>query len=365
MLVGLSLLCAGAVLHTNERWILKSRPTDAFRASDLAMETQTIDEESLDKDEVIIEVDTLSIEAFYRTTLDAEAYHGSTVLGAVVPALGIGRIIASKSKKFKPGSFVTGMLGAQSIAKVPAAGLQPAANLPGTRTTDALGRMGLSGLTAWVGMCAILGAPKRGQTVVVSAAAGGTGSIAAQIAKARGARVIGVAGGAAKCRYLTERLKLDGAIDYKSREASLSEQLEALAPAGVDFFFDNVGGPILDAVLTQLNRHARIVLCGGIHHYQGGHQNKGTVAGPSQYLKLAEKSATMRGFNVGHYLPAKIPSFLVKMLWLIWRGKVVMDEHVHQGLGSFAEAMESMFTGEGGHMGKLLVNVSAAATASA
>ena len=126
-----------------------------------------------------------------------------------------------------------------------------------------------------------------------------------------------------------------------------------------------MGGPILDAVLRKLNRHARVVLCGGIHHYGGGHQNKGTVVGPSEYLKLAEKSATLRGFNVMHYLPGKLPAFLVRMLWYIWRGKVVMDEHVEQGLDKFADAMESMFTGRGGHMGKLLVNVSAPAAAAA
>ena len=104
---------AAASLHANERWVLQSRPADAFHASDLALETEQVDEEMLEKDEVLVEVETLSIEAFYRTTLDAEAYHGSTNLGAVVPALGIGKVIASKSKKFKHGATVTGMLGAQ------------------------------------------------------------------------------------------------------------------------------------------------------------------------------------------------------------------------------------------------------------
>ena len=273
-----------------------------------------------------------------------------------MPALGTGKVIASKSRKLKKGSRVVGMLGAQSLARVDASALQAGATLPGTRPSDSLGRMGISGLTAYIGVAAVLGPPKRGQVVVVSAAAGAVGSLAAQIAKARGARVLGVAGGEEKCRYLTERLGLDGAIDYKSTSRSLAEQLDTLAPDGVDFFFDNAGGPILDAVLARLRLHARVVVCGGIHHYDAGAQNKGTVRGPSDYLKLAEKSSVMRGFNVMHYLPNKLPAFLLNMLWLIWRGKLVMDEHVEEGIGSFAAAMEMMY--RGGHVGKLLVNVS-------
>ena len=357
-MLALCLLLPASTVLSNERWVLRQRPQGDFRADDLALQTEELDDASLAKDEVIVQVETLSIEAFYRTTLDEEAYHGSTAVGAVVPALGFGRVVASNSKKHKTGTRVLGMLGAQSLAKVPAAGLQAAATLPGTRPTDSLGRLGISGLTAWVGMCAVLGPPKRGQLVVVSAAAGAVGSLAAQIAKARGATVIGVAGGAKKCAYLRETLKLDGAIDYKDPTKTLAEQIDALAPDGVDFFFDNVGGPILDAVLTRLRRKARIVLCGGIHHYAKGDMNKGSVVGPREYLKLAERGATMRGYNVMHHLPGKLPAFLLKMLWLIWRGKVVMDEQVEQGLGRFAEAMELMYTG--GHTGKLLVNVAAA-----
>ena len=152
-----------ASTYPNERWILRSRPTDAFRASDLALETQDVDEEALADGEVLVAVETLSIEAFYRTTLDAEAYHGTTAVGGVVPALGLGRVVASKAKKFKKGALCLGMLGAQKFAMVPASGLQAAAVLPGARRTDSLGRLGISGLTAWIGMCAVLGPPKRGQ----------------------------------------------------------------------------------------------------------------------------------------------------------------------------------------------------------
>ena len=341
---------------TNRKWVLRSRPSGDFRASDLQLKTEAVSADDLEKDEVLVEVETLSIEAFYRTTLDASAYHGSTDIGSVVPALGIGKVVASKSKKFKTGSRVVGGLGSQTISKISDATLQPAAALPGTKKTDALGRLGISGLTAWIGMIAVLGPPKKGQLVVVSAAAGAVGSLAAQIAKARGAKVIGIAGGASKCEYLKEKLGLYGAIDYKSKSLTVGEQLDMLAPDGVDFFFDNVGGSTLDAVLSRLKLHSRVVICGGISYYAKGDVNNGKVVGPSQYLKLAEKSSTMRGFNIMHYLPGKLLPFLAQMLMMIWRKRLVMDEHVEEGIEKFASAMELLQSG--GHTGKLLVKVS-------
>lgn len=355
--VFLVLLAASAHCSvTNERVVLRSRPSGIFRASDLEVQTEEESDE-LSEDEVMVAVDMLSIEAFYRTTLDAEAYHGSTPISAVVPAIGYGRVIASKSRRFKPGALVTGMLGAQQFARVQAKGLQPMATLPGTRRLDALGRMGLSGLTAYVGIACVLGPPKRKQVVVVSAAAGGVGSLAAQMAKARGAFVIGVTGGAAKREYLLETLKLDAAVDYKSGE-SIGAQLDRLAPEGVDFFFDNVGGEVLDAVLERLRPKGRVVICGGASFYARGDQNKGAVVGPKQYLKLAERGGTMKGYNVMMYLPSKLPAFLWKTLRLIWKGELSMDEHVSQGIHAFPRAMEMMFDGSA-PPGKLLVNVSA------
>jgi NADPH-dependent curcumin reductase CurA len=362
------LLCAVAsAAFSNERVVLRSRPKNTFRANNLELVSEEQDPSSLADGEVIVAVDTLSIEAFYRTTLDAEAYHGSTAIGAVVPALGYGEVVASNCKKLKVGSRVTGMLGAQQFARVPAKGLQPATSLPGTRASDCLGRTGLSGLSAYIGMACVLGPPKRRQVVVVSAAAGGVGSLAAQIAKARGALVIGVAGGATKRAYLLETLQLDGAVDYRSDEpmgAQFDRLLKELDAEGIDFFFDNVGGAVLDVVLERLRPKARVVICGGASHYAAGHQNKDSVVGPSSYLKLAERGATMKGFNVMFYLPGKLPAFLWKTLRLIWRGKLRMDEHVSQGLRSFPRAMEMMFDGSA-PPGKLLVNVSAAVPASA
>ena len=279
---------------SNERWVLSRRPSGKFRAEDLRLERTELGDDAPADGNVLVQVEWLSIEAFYRTTFDEEAYHGSTAVGSIAPALGVGTVLASGSKKFKPGARVVGMLGAQTLALVPAVGLQAVAALPGLTPTDALGRMGISGLTAWVGVVAVLRPPRKGEVVVVSAAAGGVGSIAAQIAKARGARVIGIAGGRAKARFLLNELHLDGAVDYKGDE-SVGEQLDKLAPEGVDFFFDNVGGGTLDVVLARIRTGGRIVVCGAVSQYSEGQVNKGTVHGPRQYLKLAERGATMKG----------------------------------------------------------------------
>jgi len=188
----------------------------------------------------------------------------------------------------------------------------------------------------------------------VSAASGATGSIAAQLAKSTGARVIGVAGGPVKHKFLTDTLGLDGAVDYKSKDHSVDEQLKACAPEGVDFFFDCAGGDILDTVLRQIRPKGRIIICGAASQYSGN-LNHGKVQGPSEYLKLAEIGATMKGFNVMQYM-SSLPWAIACMIFKWGRGRVVNHEHIEKGIDQFAPAMEKMFTG--GHVGKLLVEVS-------
>ena len=197
--------------------------------------------------------------------------------------------------------------------------------------------------------------PKRGQVAVVSGAAGATGSVASQLSKLTGAKTIGIAGGEKKSAYLTETLKLDGAVDYKSASKSVSEQLDALCPDGIDFYFDTVGGELLDTVLSRIRRNGRIVICGASSQYNGN-LNVGTVRGPSEYLKLAERGATMVGYNVMFYF-TRVPFAMIHILWLMFREKLFMTEQVERGIGAFAPAMIKMFTG--GHIGKLLVDVKA------
>jgi len=253
-----------------------------------------------------------------------------------------------------------GALGAQEFAhlEVGAMGPMRVMQLPSVPNRLWLSVLGLPGLTAWVGIFRVLPRPRPGETVVVSAATGATGSIAAQLAKSCGARVIGVAGGPVKHKFLMDKLHLDAAIDYKSSEQTIDEQLKACAPNGVDFFFDCAGGEILDCVLKQIRPKARIIICGAASQYSGNLNNKGVV-GPSQYLKLAEIGATMKGYNVLQYKPWLLWA-MVSMLFKWSRGRVVNHEHVEKGIGTFAQALEKMFTG--GHTGKLVVDLTNSST---
>ena len=193
---------------------------------------QAIDCSQLEDGEVVVQCEMLSVDAFLRTMLDEEAYHGAIKLGDTLPALGYGRVIASANPKFKIGKRVSGMLGARSVARLKpeqSAGLFPFLSLPRVKPTTMMGLLGItSGLTAHVGIHSVTKPPRRGQTVLVSGASGATGSVAAQLAKLTGAKVVGVAGGVRKAAYLLDELKLDGAVDYKDSATTLGAQLDRL-----------------------------------------------------------------------------------------------------------------------------------------
>ena len=165
--------------------------------------------------------------------------------------------------------------------------------------------------------------------------------------------MIGIAGGPRKNQYLQEELKLDGSVDYKHPTKTVAQQLDEICPTGIDFIYDNVGGEILDALLSKINPNGRIIICGAISQYSGK-LNKGLVQGPSNYLKLAERGATMKGFNVLQYLH-KLPFALLGMFWLYMCGKVTMKEHIEKGIASFPKALHHLFTGHS--IGKCLVSV--------
>ena len=205
----------------------------------------------------------------------------------------------------------------------------------------------MTGYTAYFGLLEV-GRPRAGETVVVSAAAGAVGSIACQIAKIQGCRVVAIAGGQDKCRFLREELGVDAAVDYKAEDVGAA--LDAAAPAGIDVYFDNVGGDILDAVLARINRHGRIAVCGGISQY-GDMDN---VRGPANYLQLIAQSAVMQGFTMRDYLK-RIPEALVQLLTWQAGGQLKFREHVLDGIESFPDAFAMLFRGE--NHGKLLIRV--------
>ncbi|OEU11091.1 NAD(P)-binding protein, partial [Fragilariopsis cylindrus CCMP1102] len=199
--------------------------------------------------------------------------------------------------------------------------------------------------------------PQRGETVVVTGAAGSVGSIAVQLCKSTGARVIGVAGGSIKKDYLLNKLHCDGVIDYKdTTKQTLEEQIQETCPEGIDFIYDNVGGSILDSLLYRINPNSRTVICGAISQYSGNLNQKeqSKVYGPSNYLKLAERGAEMKGFNVIQYI-SKLPFMIIGMYYLYMRGYVKCEEHIEIGLEQFPYALQKLFTGQ--TIGKTLVRI--------
>jgi NADPH-dependent curcumin reductase CurA len=216
---------------------------------------------------------------------DTDNYHGAAGIKPPIPALDYGKVIKGNGQ-FKEGAAVTGLLGAAIYVVVGSEGLSPHMSLPRARPTASLGMLVISGIAAYVGMFVSPSkCPQKGETVVVSAAAGAVGCTAAQMAKLCGARVVGVAGGAKKNKFLLEELKLDAAVDYKDEKKTLGEQLDEACPDGIDFFFDNVGGDLLDEVLQRINIHSRTVICGAISQYDSGNiNNKSEIKGPSHYI---------------------------------------------------------------------------------
>ncbi|MDH3641816.1 MAG: NADP-dependent oxidoreductase [Gammaproteobacteria bacterium] len=296
--------------------------------------------------QALIDVEHLSIDAFIRTTLDAdEGLHGSLPERATVMALGVGRVRSSGDDSLSQGDVVFGPMGAQTHM------LAPAAMFKKLDVSDAparahLGVLGLTtGLTSYVGMVTV-GGVGEGDTVVVSAAAGAVGSVACEIGRILGARVIGIAGGADKVAYLENELGIAAGIDYKNED--VAERLAELAPDGVNLFFDNVGGELLDTVLDKIAPEARVVICGAISQYQ----HLGDVRGPSLYLRLAERNASMRGFTVDYHAGAHAEAIERLSAWL-QSGEFHVREHIVEGIENFPDALLMLFNG--GHTGKLMV----------
>jgi len=323
--------------------VLTSRPQGMPKTSDFAIEKVELPEVA---DELVaIEVSHLSIDAFIRTTLEDGGIHQTSELGQPVVALGVGQVVESQFSGLQAGDWVTGPTLAQTHAVMPGAMF----NKIDTSVAPAsayLGTLGMTtGLTAYFGLLEVVGV-NPGDTVVVSAAAGAVGSMACQLATIQGARVIGIAGGGEKSRYLLEEIGADGAIDYKNED--VGARLDELAPDGVDVFFDNVGGELLDVVLDRLAKGGRVSICGAISQYQ----HLDDVRGPKLYLRLAERNARMCGFTVDHFT-AQFPAATAQLAAWMNEGRLSLPEHIESGIEKFPEALIMLFTG--GHMGKLLV----------
>ncbi|MFT4825023.1 MAG: NADPH-dependent curcumin reductase CurA [Halioglobus sp.] len=328
----------------NRKVVLARRPDGLPLQDDFAVIDEPVG--PIEAGEALIKVEHLSIDAFIGTTLDHDGHHGQVGAGEPVMALGTGTVIESLREDLAVGDSVFGGMGAQLYNRSSSKDLRVLVNGEAPARSY-LGLLGMTtGLTAYAGMV-LVGNVAEGDTVAVSAAAGAVGTVACQIAKIKGAKVIGIAGGPEKCAFL-EEIGCDGTIDYKNSD--VAEQLELLAPKGLNLFFDNVGGSILDAALDNLAKEARVVICGAISQYS----DLKSVQGPSLYLRIAETNSSMRGFTVDHYM-SEFPAMEADLARWAATGQLTLPEHIENGIDDFPKALSILY--RGGHRGKLLVAV--------
>ena len=277
---------------------------------------------------------------------DAKSYIAPVELGAVMRAGTVGEVIESKNAKFKKGSVVVGTGGVQEYAVSDGRGYyQVDPNLVPLQTYT--GTIGMPGLTAYFGLLEV-GQCEEGNVVLVSGAAGAVGSVVGQIAKIKGCKVVGIAGGPEKCRYLVEELGFDHAIDYKNER--VKHKIHEYCPEGIDVYFDNVGGQILDDALTALRRKARVVICGAISQYN----NTTPVKGPANYLSLLVNNARMEGFVVFNFATRYQEGLMALGQWVA-EGKIKTREQVEEGIENFHKTFLKLFSGE--KTGKLVLKV--------
>jgi len=333
---------------TNHQFRLATRPVGLPKRSDWNYVEEPVREPG--PGEVLVKTLYLSLDPAMRGWMnEGRSYIAPVAIGDVMRAGGAGRVIASGNPAFAVGDHVTGVLGAQEYALVSADAARGLTKVdPKLAPLPVyVGALGITGLTAYFGLLEV-GKAKAGDTVVVSGAAGATGMVAGQIAQIKGCRAVGIAGGPEKCNYIVKELGFDAAIDYKNE--NVIEGLRKHCPKGVDVYFDNVGGEILDAVLSQLARGARVVLCGAISQY-----NSTTgIKGPSNYLSLLVNSARMEGFIVFNYL-AKYGEAAREMAGWMMAGKLKSKEDIVEGFQTFPDTLLKLFRGE--NFGKLMIKV--------
>jgi NADPH-dependent curcumin reductase CurA len=337
---------------TNRQWLLARRPEGLVSAEDFRLaETPAVEPSD---GEALVRNLYLSIDPTQRGWMAGDTYLPAVKIGEVMRSFAVGQVVESRHPALRQGQIVQGLFGWQDYAIArPGSSSSPTPVPSGVPVETAMSVLGLTGITAYFGLLDV-GRPKPGETVVVSGAAGATGAAAAQIAKIAGCRVIGIAGGPEKCRYLVDDLGLDGAVDYKSE--NLARRLRELCPSGIDVFFDNVGGPALDVVLLLLALRGRIVICGGISHYNDARP----TSGPANYLALISKRGRMEGFLVLDYLSRSGEAVAALSGW-IRDGKLKDRVDVLDGLENAPAALLRVF--EGKNRGKQLVKLASPAPA--
>ena len=335
-------------MPTNRQWILRRRPAGEIVPDDLEL-IETVTPE-LQDGEVLVRNIYLSLDPTHRIWMsDLDLYLPPVQIGEVMRGGAIGVVEQSRNAALPEGEIVNAGLGGwQDYAVVHEGMARRVPHLSDVPLTAHMSVLGATGLTAYFGLNDI-GKPQPGETVVVSAAAGAVGSIVGQLAKLQGCRVIGIAGGPKKCRWLTQDLGFDGAIDYKSED--VGEALSRLAPNGVDINFENVGGKVMDAVIGHMNNFSRMPLCGMISTYN----REGAIPGPSDFGRVLMHRILIKGFIVIDYLP-RAAEAMAELEPLVAGGQLKWKVHVVDGLENAVSALGRLFTGD--HDGKLLIQVS-------
>ena len=337
---------------TNRQFRLAARPVGLSRPTDWNMTVEPVAEPG--PGGVVVKVLFLSLDPAMRGWMnEGKSYIAPVGIGEVMRAGGVGRVIASNNVKFALGDHVSGGFGVQEYCAIEESAFARSSlakiDLSMGTLTQWLNALGMPGMTAYFGLLES-GKPKIGETVVVSGAAGAVGQTVGQVAKIMGCRAVGIAGGRDKCDFVTSELGFDACIDYKA--GAVRDGLKEHCPNGVDVYFDNVGGEILDAVLARINRGARIIICGAISQYN----NTTPVQGPSNYLSLLVNRARMEGIVVFDWAD-RFGEAVSKIAQWMREGKFKSREDVVEGIEKFPEALNLLFSG--GNFGKLVLKVAA------
>ncbi len=324
---------------------LESRPTGPAQESNFGMKTEEIRE--LHEGEFLVAIEALSMDPAIRGWMnEGTTYIKGVELGTVMRSFSAGKIIQSKNTKFPVGTYVEGLLGAQTHAISNGAGIR-IIDVSKSKLTHHLGILGMPGMTAYFGLLK-RGEPQSGEVVYVSAASGVVGSTVGQIAKIKGCTVIGSAGSDEKCKFLTEECGFDFAINYKTE--NLDTKLKEYAPNGIHVFYDNVGGDTLNTALANLAQGARVVICGAISQYN----DMGNIQGPSNYMKIVTARGKMNGIIVFDFI-ADWPDAANEIAGWIDEGKIHVKEHIVSGLENYTSTLMMLFTGE--NFGKLVLTI--------
>lgn len=336
--------------ETNLQALLVRRPEGVPKPDDFDVRDGLVP--TPDEGQILVRNSFLSLDPYMRGRMKdvRDAYAQPYALGEPLGGATVGMVVASRHARYRPGDLVVGPGGWQHHSAYDA---NKARKLPADmeHPSQALGVLGMTGLTAWHGLLTI-GEPKIGETLVVGAASGAVGSIVGQIAKLKGCRVVGIAGGPDKCRYAVETLKFDACIDH--RDPAFAADLKAAVPDGIDIYFENVGGAVFDAVWPLLNVHARVPVCGLVAGYNGANTRSGYDRLPEFAFTLITKRITMKGFMSGDHSD-QLDTFIGEMSAWLAAGKITARENVSEGLERAPAAFIGML--EGANLGKTLVRL--------